>query len=477
MPDITPRCEHLPIFELSRVCDADSAGARQVVLLGKAGKRTYYREPVQAKGIRTTRFTKFPVVLCGDGSPWDVACLYLIDRAKLKPQAIGTLSSIARDLAQYRAFLEEFDFRWDDFSSAEPFGLPTYQYRAHLLHEIRAGRVSNSVASRRMANVISFYRHVQRRDRFAFRPAFSPWQEKSASISYRDAQGFEQALGITTTDISIASPKSSYAWEKTIDDGGKLRPLPQEEQEAVIAVLRELGNTEMSLIHESALLTGARAQTVLTFRLKHFSRPPSEITGDYKLRCGPGTGIDTKRQKADVYLTIPKLFYERLYIYAHSERARLRREKSKLKESPENYLFLTQHGKSFYESVDDRAADRDSDTLLRSAKIGQGLRKFIAERVVPAVRAKLNNPDFSYSFHDLRATFGMNFVDFFEKQMEMNREKRKWVMNQLRELMWHKSLATTERYVDYRRNMHMLKSAEDGWGSHLIHLLCVGASE
>lgn len=65
----------------------------------------------------------------------------------------------------------------------------------------------------------------------------------------------------------------------------------------------------------------------------------------------------------------------------------------------------------------------------------------------------------------------MNFVDFFEKEVEGNPEKRKWVMHQLRELMWHKNVQTTMKYIDYRRNLHMLKSAEEGWGTHLIKLL------
>lgn len=468
---ITPSAERLPVLQITRVSETPQLNAKSVQLSAGGRERHYYRAVVDSKTTRGTKFFKFPVVKNGDGSPWAVACLYLLDRAKLRPWAMETLGSIASDLAHYKTFLEDFGFEWDEFDSAEPFSLPTYQYRAHLLHELKIGNVGQSVASRRMSAVIALYRHLQKQERYGFRPAFSPWQDKSVSITFRDAQGFEQSMGVTTTDISIAAPLSSDPWDTSIDDGAKLRPLPQVEQQALISALQEIGNTEMSLIHETALLTGARAQTVLTFRLKHFSRAPSKIRGDYKLRCGPGTGIDTKRGKPGVYLTIPKPFYERLYTYAQSERARRRRDKSALKDSDENYFFLTQHGNPFYEGVDDRNGERENDKPLKSAKIAQGVRNFILERVIPLMRHKLSNPNYSYRFHDMRATFGMNFVDFFEKEVDGNPEKRKWVMNQLRELMWHKNVQTTMKYIDYRRNLHMLTSAEEGWGAHLIKML------
>jgi hypothetical protein len=466
-----PSAERLPVLRITRVSEAPLSNATSVELSAGGRKRLYYRVPVDSKTARGTRFLKFPVVKNGDGSPWAVACLYLLDRAKLHPQAMETLSSIAGDLAHYKSFLEEFGYEWDEFDSAEPFALPTYQYRAHLLHLIKVGSIGQGVASRRMAVVIALYRHLQKQERYGFRPLFSPWQDRSVSITFRDAQGFEQSMGVKTTDISISVPNSSDPSCASIDDGVKLRPLPQGEQQALISALREIGNTEMSLVHEAAMLTGARAQTILTFRLKHFSRPPGQVASDYKLRCGPGTGIDTKRGKGGVYLTIPKPFYERLFTYAQSERAQRRRDKSALKDSEDNYLFLTQHGKPYYEGVDERNCERNEGALLKSAKLAQGLRKFILERVIPLVRVKLADPDFSYRFHDLRATFGMNFVDFFEKEMEGNPEKRKWVMHQLRELMWHNNLQTTMAYIDYRRNLRMLKSAEEGWGSYLIKLL------
>jgi phosphonate transport system permease protein len=71
-------------------------------------------------------------------------------------------------------------------------------------------------------------------------------------------------------------------------------------------------------------LTGARIQTVLTVRAKHVMREPAEFHGDdIRLACGPGTGIDTKGGVKGV-LHLPRRFYERLYIYMHSDRARKR---------------------------------------------------------------------------------------------------------------------------------------------------------
>jgi len=69
----------------------------------------------------------------------------------------------------------------------------------------------------------------------------------------------------------------------------------------LIKALKALGNTEYALMHFIALLTGAREQTVLTLRARDFMVPPSKIVQwPFKLRCGPGTGFDTKRDAAGV---------------------------------------------------------------------------------------------------------------------------------------------------------------------------------
>lgn len=383
---------------------------------------------------------------------------------------------VAQDLAAYKAYLDEVALEWDDFSAVDKYLRPTYFYRTHLIEQINARELAPNTAKRRMSNVVGLYRFLMTDSRLGFTPANAPWVDKGVGIRYLDSMGFKQVAQVTTTDVSIKAPKRGHAWDATIDDGGKLRPLSVEEQKALIAALKRLDNLVCNLMHLVALFSGAREMTVLTLRVRDFSRPASEVRQwPYKLRCGPGTGVDTKRDIAGVYLTVGRELYEMLHSYAVSEQARRRRSRSRLGEDPFNYLFLTQHGQPYYESKEDRNVLRDDSMhLRRSARDGRRLREFIESAVIPEVRKTL--PNFQYRFHDLRATFGMNWVDHATRVdgaegAEASRSTYLMAREQLRKLMWHKNSRTTDNYLEYRERVHHIERAQADWGSHLIGLL------
>jgi hypothetical protein len=50
----------------------------------------------------------------------------------------------------------------------------------------------------------------------------------------KDVQGFSGVLKVTTTDVSIKGRTAVDPYSEYIDDGGKLRPLPQVEQKALV---------------------------------------------------------------------------------------------------------------------------------------------------------------------------------------------------------------------------------------------------
>ncbi|MBU7435782.1 integrase [Paraburkholderia fungorum] len=401
---------------------------------------------------------RVPVVLTADGSPWTEASLYLLDRAKLRPHNTGSLAPVAADLAAYRLWLDEYGFEWDDFDSHDRFATPTYQYRAFLAGEIAADRLSQNVGRRRISSLIGLYRHLMEHPRYRFTPAHAPWREKTIGLPSKDEMGFSRIIEVTTTDLAIPKAETGTAWDLTVRDGGKLRPLPMVEQVALFNALKSLGNTEYWLMHLVSVITGARIQTVLTLRLKYFLEPPSTAGKLYKLQCGPGTGIDTKRNRSKVWLSIPKPLYEALHTYAKSNRARNRQDKSAMGRGGNNYLFLTQHGKPFYEAKDDLLKH---GLGKKTKKVGQGVWDFIHKQVIPEVRKVL--PDFSYRFHDMRATFGLNWCDSIEK-LEGGKYSYQWALNQLRQRMWHKDLKTTEAYLKYRENHELLERAEEAYG-------------
>jgi hypothetical protein len=392
-----------------------------------------------------------------------------MDRARTKPTKSRSLRPIAQDLRDYKVFLDDLGLDWDDFSSVDKLLRPTYVYLTHLQELINFGEIKPSTASRRMNTVIGLYRFAQNDHRLRFKPANEPWVEKKIALRYRDSKGFNRAKEVITTDLRIPVPAGTDALSDVIDDSGKLRPMTVKEQEALVRALRTLGNTEFSLMHYLGLLTGAREMTIMTLRLRDFLPAPSVIPSwPYKLRCGPGTGIDTKFDKTNVHLKIPKALYQMLHIYTLSDRAKKRRAKSLLRDDPLNYLFLTRQGNPYYEGKDDHNSEpKNNEPLKRSSTQGQSLREFIRKRILPEVRKTL--PDFRYKFHDTRATFGMNWVDHV--MGTGNAEKYHWAMDQLRKLMWHTRIATTEKYLEYRRYRRHLDSAQRAWSAHLLEMI------
>lgn len=466
----------LPIHRHTKVA-LDSGEDRLPVDHQVAGQNVkYWRELRGSKSRRLETFPQFPVVLNADGSPWVPAYLWLLDRARVRLVRTSTLRPLAEALRDYKVWLDDEGLEWDDFSAPDKLLRPTYLYRTHLNDLIKRGAIKSSTAARRMSVVIQLYRWVSdSQDLLACRIQNAPWVEREVGLQFRDSKGFKQVLLVTTTDLSIPVPRRDYAWDKTINDGGKLLPLSHNEQKVLVSALRELGNRDFELMHYIALLTGARLQTVLTLRWGSFARAPEQI-GQWpaKLQCGPGTGVDTKGDVVDVYLSIPKQLYEWLHVYATSPRAANRRERSVLKQDPSNYLFLSNQGGAYYESKDDINAIRDSsEPMKRSSSTGQNLKGFIKGRVIPLMQKTL--PGFSYRFHDLRATFGVNWVDTVSREGD-TRERYMWCREQLRKLMWHKQATTTDRYIEYRQHLHMLEAALEGWSTTLLDLIAAAGN-
>ncbi|MEJ6007173.1 integrase [Paucibacter sp. AS339] len=466
-----PTVYTLPILRRSKVSAKPGPGFIPVDHHVQGRHVKYWRELAPGEKERKwSAFPQFPLVLSGDGSPWGPACLWLLDRARARPLHLSSLPSVAQGLRDYLGFLEDMGLAWDDFSSVDKYLRPTYLYKTHLQELINKGETKASTASRKMSAVIGMYRFLMSERKMGFQPMNPPWIDKEIGLHYRDNKGFGQVHTVASTDISIHVPTRDDPWDATIDDGGKLRPLPSEEQRALVAALKKLGNRDFELMHYVALFTGAREQTVLTLRWGHFKAPPSSITQwPFKLPCGPGTGIDTKRDVPNVFLVIPEFLYWWLHQYACSERARSRRDKSQLGQHPVNYLFLSNQGGPYYESKDDRNAMRGADEVLRrSSPTGQNLRSFITDRVIPEVRKTI--PGFKYRFHDLRATFGVNWVLHCVGK-EDAKQKYMLAREQLRRLMWHKHPTTTDRYLEYHEHMHHLEKAKADWDRVLLALV------
>lgn len=408
-------------------------------------------------------FNLFPIVLGSDGAPWAEATVYLLSRLEgAVAPTMATYSSIADDLAAYRRFLDESKIDWTKFP-IHKLSRPTYRYNGHLRLAVQAGDIAASTARRRMGTVVAFYSWL--RAERVFTPEHPPWKESDRYIELKDIKGFKVTKQVTTTDVSIKAPKQIDPYAGTIDDGGKLRPLSVDEQGWLVNALLALGNTEMTLIHLLGLLTGARIQTILTFRVGHaLLEQPAPPVAELRIPVGFGTSIDTKNDKQMV-LHVPVWFYQMLRVYALSDRARKRRMRAEGGDAEEQYLFLSVRGTPLYRSREE-ALDFNEENALRHAKAGQGVRQFTVERVIPYIR-EWYDPQFHYRFHDLRASFGMNLTDHQLALVAAGEITLHQAREYVKTRMGHESSAITDRYLQYRDNLKLVRQVGYDYDQHL----------
>jgi hypothetical protein len=465
----------IPAFTLTEVCDQGNPHAVKRSISGSKEREgiTYYLKPVVDPIERTHRsHNLFPIVLDRNSVPWDLGTLFILDRleAETNPDMV-TFKSLADDLGAFRDWLDSHEHPDDLLFSFPKLTLSrvTYRYRGNLKKKIEIGEIAASTAKRRMGTVVSFYRWMIKKE--LFQPANAPWDERKYGLTLTNSYGGSVKRTVTSTDLQILASKADDPLDDTIQDDGKLRPLTLEEQKWVMEAADALGNGEMYLFILSMLLTGARIQTVGTLRVQHFVQAkPAFSTGIagqrqvFKLRAGPGTGIDTKRNKNKV-LQIPKLLYEALRVYALSDRARRRREMAPGGDHLDQYLFLTQQGSPYY-TAKAQALDYDPNMVRRHHKNGGTVRQFLKDRLIPFVRSH-HDPKFDFRIHDLRATFGMNQTDIQMSLVQAGVITLSKARSIVKELMWHSSLTTTDKYLDYRKQIKMIHAAINGYGDYV----------
>ena len=464
----------IPSFRLTEVCESGDplASKRDIkAWKGREALTYHFRPVVEAHSESRFNYNLFPIPLDRVGKPWGLATNFLLSRleGESRPNMVS-YQSLADDLGAFKEWLDQ---------SPDPDGLLldfprmklrrcTYRYSGYLKQQVFAKEVAQGTAKRRMATVVAFYRWLVKEE--IFEPENDPWEERSYSLAIKSDYGGTIIKKGLTTDVGIKVAKADDALDDTIQDGGKLRPLPEKEQQWVMEAVNACGNAEMFLIILFMLATGARIQTATTLRVRHFTgKMPAfsnSISGGgavFKLKAGPGTGIDTKGDKHGV-LHIPQPLYEALRTYAHSARASRRRVLAG-DDSADQYLFLTQQGSPYYQAKEE-ALRFDPDLKVRHRKAGGTIRQFIVERLIPYVREH-HDPKFHFKPHDLRATFGMNHTDIQMGLVESGKASLSQARNIVRALMWHKSSSTTDLYLDYRKRIEQVYAAINGYGEQV----------
>ncbi|OWJ56047.1 site-specific integrase [Paraburkholderia caledonica] len=485
----------LPHYVETVTCDENDGGATRVDL---PNGTHYFIRPLQTyrnanriddspRGKRYV-FDLYPIIIRSDGAPWYEANMWI--RHRLHERAYDwlastrDLASTVDDLVAYLRFLQDENIDWKDFSGSFKDERPTYRFKTYISDLVIQKAISHSVGKRRVQTIIRFYRWLM--NDACFEPAKPTWLERKIKIPVPTAQGFVVEIPVMTTDLKVKGKPKPDPFDVHVKDGGKLRPLTLEQQNWLEDALHAHGNYEVQLMHWLAWYAGARLETVLTFRRKHvwLGTTPGCEWGTVRIgyatqarnafvviEVGPGTGIDTKfNQKYSLY--VPKWLYEALHNYVHSERATNRRKRAAGGDIDNQYLFLTEKKRQpWYRSMQ-AIPEWNEAYSHRRHRTGDALGHIIRTKIIPAIRDK-HDPDFQYTFHWLRATFGMNELDrLVDKPKDPKlidgpkwtlMDGLKWVQARLH----HRHISTTEGYLRYREAVGFARAAQDDWENEL----------
>lgn len=406
----------------------------------------------------SAKFSDLPILLKEDGSPWVDGTSFLMSLAfdhKFNFSRIDkkTLQRKASDLKFYIDQLEAIGVNYEADESRK-VKRPTYIFSALLNKKVAEGTLAYESAKRIISNVVEFYRWRIIKTRRPFQ--FPLWTELSKRRNALDYMGREVAHSYVTTDLSVGIKRCNRKTDDNyIQDGGKLRPLPNTELESLIGALYQTENTEMRLSFLLAIETGGRMQSIFTLRKRHFPSDGEPVTSEQRIYIGPGTGVDTKGDKMH-HLDVPAWLYNDIVIYLSSDRYQTRLDKFPSLNDP--YAFITSTGRPYYKAKDD-------DRNFRIAT-GETVRVFISSTLTSALVKQ--GFCFKFSFHDLRATFGMGLVNAGLKLIDAGTLSRDGLLSKVREALGHSDIRTTLLYLSYQESRTSTRIANATFEAKLV---------
>lgn len=389
---------------------------------------------------------RMPVLIRSDKTLWEFGNIYLQHLLIEKSCSQSTLESSASELVDFLRFMEH--------SNLDVLHLPdelhervTYRYRASLKQRIRQSLIKPSTAKGKMNRVLLFYNFCianQLFDKKSLRNI--PYSVIKFRYLVPSDFGVLRHTEVLSSDLAIRISKRHVSADSIID-GGELHPLNEDEQNLVKIYLRDTASREFQLMCYLALFSGARIQTICTLRVFNIKdlkkNNPDKFDDTYSLKVGSGTVVDTKNGTS-ITLKVPSWLVEELIAYSNSSSWKNRAKLSYYGAIDQNYLFLTSRGASYYTSLKE-IEDRHTTKSLYGFKQSRGhsVRIHVDQMIKKLNRGVVRvNP---FSFHDLRATFGLNTL----KVMISCGFGSDHVLMYLKERMGHRSIQTTMRYLEY----------------------------
>ncbi len=445
-------------------------GAAGLALEGANTKVIYQVSEFSAGNDRD--LFNFPFLCQANGDPWHEANAYLLSLMRDKAPKNRRTDDVRRrasKLLDYLLFCEETNLDWLDFSGARPSHRPTYKYFYRLIND---GRRSNAVINQYTAAVYHFYKYVSEH-----------WYEldmnrvdtiKQVRLIVQSPKGARVIDAEKRSQTRRVPANSAVPIGFVREDGEDLRPLSNIELGGFMETIKseKEWSTVERLILFASLMTGARKQTVLTMRLrnlKNFQEDRLLPEGAYKLHAGPGTGIDTKNDKAQT-LYFPKQLAEELITLANSPMMRSRREKLRVQlqenypgmsiDEEDMYIFLSNQGNCYYMAKTDPRY-----TVVKSPQTGQ-VTDTIKRKLLQKASSQFPK-DFSY--HWLRATFAYQLYQRLQRLVKEGGMQPGEDIDFIQKRLHHESRETTENYLKLFKMTHEKVIAQEAWESKLFN--------
>lgn len=389
---------------------------------------------------------RMPVIIQSDNMVWELGSVYIQSLLIENSLAQSSIESTANALLDYLRFIEHNDLDILHLPASEPERV-TYRYRAFLLSQIRQSKKRPSTNNLKINKVVQFYKFCIKNklfDKDSLRNL--PYEEVDRRTTFTTETGLTKEKIVQSTNMIIPVSRKHHS-ANTIKDGGVLRPLTDNEQNFVKQYLKDKASREFQLMCYLALYTGARLQTVCTIRVHNIKslkdKKPDPFDNTYSLKVGRNTTIDTKFGISNI-IKIPTWLANELIKYTESITWKNRAKLSYYGNTTNNYIFLTARGSSYYTSIQE-IEDRRISQSLKGFKPKRGLSVSIH---INQMLKKINKEDIKvslFSFHDLRATFGLNTL----KILIRCGFKHDTALMYLKERMGHRYISTTMRYLEY----------------------------
>lgn len=412
-------------------------------------------------------YPRIPVILKSDSLPWDIGNIYLISLLTQPSLSnLKTVSSKAICLKYYLQYLEDTNQHFLDLPDKYYERVPQ-KFKHFLSEAISSKGFSIPYINNVLSTVADFYLQIEQHNLL---PRSSiknrPFTSIDRKVIVENQVGLLRGIDVRTSDLRIKGGRKSEVEIGKIRDGGNLRPLTYQEQKMIFDGFKNgLASIELELMIKVALETGARQQTICTLSLGCIEKANDELENDLGLksvivRAGYRYPADTKGGRYN-HLVFSRKLIEDLMSYIYCERAEQRRCKNNsfFSDDLNNYVFLTRNGNPYFSAQREVIARQGQQESVMKTKNGQSLRNELVRFI-----EKLQNIDssFSYfSFHDLRATSGMNIVRNLRKKDYPDSK----IFDYVRQHLNHRSINTTERYLKFDSEIEEFNDIQESFST------------